>query len=105
MELNIVHTCKLDKAPEVTQMREVRREQCWSRAMLPLSCPLPPQCPHRSGFCDSDTSRSEQARAEAGVPSTMDGLEEKGVGKAGLGQCQAHPGMVWVAPVPLGLWT
>lgn len=49
----------------------------------------------------TDTLPQEQARAEAEVLSTMDGLEGKGVEKAGLGQCQAHLGISWVAPVPL----
>lgn len=106
MELNTVIPCKaLGKAPEAIQMRGVRREQCGSRAMLPLTRPLPPQSPCGCGFGDSGRSPSEQARAEAEVPSTTDGLEEKGVGKAGLGQCQAHLGMAWVPPVPLGLRT
>lgn len=49
MEPNIVNTCKLKKAPRVTQITKVRREQRWGRARLPLTCSLLPQCPCR---CD-----------------------------------------------------
>lgn len=51
MDLNIGISYKeLGKAPQVTQMRAARREQRWGRATLPLTCPLPPQCPCRWGF-------------------------------------------------------
>lgn len=53
MELNIANTCELEKAPQVTQMRKVRRGQCWGSATLPLTSSLLPQCPWSSKLCGS----------------------------------------------------